>query len=87
MKKVVKVGIIILAVIIMAVIGILRIIIPYALTKLGVSAVSEGVNIVLSCLRIALIAVVIIVVVIIVFQIIACLLGWAGGFNFSLRPR
>ncbi len=72
--------ILILGVIIAAVIQILRLVVPWALSKMG-AEIGEGVNMLMNVLRIALWAVVIIFVLIIVFQIIACLLSYGGGFT------
>lgn len=72
--------ILILGVVIAAVFAILRLVIPWALSKMG-GEVSEGVTMLMNVFRIAIWAVVIIVVLVIVFQIIACLLSYGGGFS------
>jgi hypothetical protein len=72
-------------VIIAALIAILKIIIPYALSKLGWSEVTEGVSVVLAVLRIIIWAIIIIFVIYVCFALIACLLGWAP--HLSLMPH
>lgn len=70
--------ILILAVVIIAIIGILNLLIPYIVRRLGVT-MGEGWNVVVSAFKIFLWAVVAIVVIIICFQLIACLLSFSGG--------
>lgn len=72
----------ILAIVIIAIVAILKIIIPYALSKAG-ATIGQGISVVLEVLKIVLWAVVAIIVVILCFELIACLIGYAG--NLQLR--
>lgn len=74
----------ILAVIIIAVIGILNLLIPYIVSKLGAS-LGDGWNIVVQAFKIFIWAVVAILVIIICFQLISCLLGYSGGLFLPHR--
>ena len=66
-------------VIIAAIIGILQIIVPWVLSKLG-PQLGEAVGIVSAVIRIIVWAFVIIVVIYIVFALISCLIG-SGGLH------
>lgn len=70
---------IILVVVICAIVSILKIVIPYALSKMG-ATIGEGLNVVIACFRVVLWAVVVIFVVVIAFALISCLWSYAGGF-------
>jgi len=72
--------ILIFAVIIGAVIAILKIVVPYALTLIG-AEVGGGVGVVMAVFRIVLWAVVVIFVLVICFQLISCLLSYGGGVH------
>ena len=74
----------IFAIIIIAVFAILKLIVPFVLSKLGVGMASEIVGLFIQIFTIAIWAVVLIFCVIVAFDIIACLLSYAGGFP-SLR--
>jgi hypothetical protein len=78
--------VLILCIIVGAIIQILKIVVPYALSKMGVAA-GEGVAVVTRVLQIAFWALVAVIVVIIVFKIIACLWGFAGGSLGSVLPH
>jgi hypothetical protein len=71
-------------VIIAAIIGILQIIVPWVLSKLG-PQLGEAVGIVSAVIRIIVWAFVIIVVIYIVFGLISCLLGAGGGLHLPGR--
>jgi hypothetical protein len=77
--------ILILCVIIGAIIAILQIIIPYALSKMG-ATIGQGASVVIACFKILLWAFVAIIVIVIVFQIIACLWSMGGGMG-GLLPH
>ena len=66
------------AVIIIAIIAILKILVPYALNKIG-AEIGEGMGVLIACGRIALWAVIVIFVIYIVFALIYCLLSYGGG--------
>jgi len=78
-------AILIWAIIIVAIIGILQLVIPYVIRRLGV-AMGEGWAVIVGALRIVLWAVITIVVVIVCFELITCLISFAGGFP-SLMPH
>jgi hypothetical protein len=75
----------ILAVIVFAVIGILRLLIPYVFASLGWPATGGGFAVVTGALNIALWAVVAILVIIFCFMLISCLMSFGGGV--SLLPH
>lgn len=77
--------ILILGVIVTAVFAILKLIIPWALSKMG-AEVGEGVAMLMRVFSIIIWAVVIIVVLIIVFYLISCLISWGGG-GISILPH
>lgn len=70
--------VLILAVVIVAIVGILQLIIPYIVSKLGI-VLGEGWNVVVGAVRIFIWALVAIVVIIVCFELIACLWSFAGG--------
>jgi hypothetical protein len=72
--------ILIFAVIIGAVIAILKIVVPYALSMIG-AEISGGIGVIMSVFRIVLWAVVVIFVLVICFQLISCLLSYGGGVH------
>ncbi len=76
--------ILILGVVVGTVLLILGVIIPYAVSKMGVT-IGEGMNVLKTCVRYALIAVVAIVVIILAFELIACLISWAGPISVPRR--
>lgn len=65
-------------IIIGAVIAILKIVVPWAIAQAGI-AIGEGLNVVLSVLRIVIWAIIAIFVVYICFALISCLLSYGGG--------
>jgi hypothetical protein len=77
--------ILILGVIVAAVFAILKLVVPWALSKMG-GEVGEGVAMLMRVFSIVIWAVVIIVVLIIVFYLISCLISWGGG-GFSVLPH
>ena len=74
----------ILAVIIIVVFGILKLIVPYILTKAGV-AVGEGMNVVISAFKLAFWGFIAIVAIILCFELIACAISWSGGLSLPRR--
>jgi len=75
--------ILILAVVVVVIVGILQLLIPYIMKKLG-AQLGEGWAIIVSAFKIFLWAVVAIVVIIVCFELIACLLNFSGG---SILPH
>ena len=67
-------------VILLAVVGIIKLLLPYLLAQLG-----AGGAVIIQALKIVLWAVVAIFVIIVCFDLISCLLSAGGGF--SLMPR
>ncbi len=65
-------------VIVCAVVAILKIIVPYALSKVE-ATLGDGANVVLAVLRIVVWAIVVIFVIYICFVLISCLLSYGGG--------
>lgn len=76
--------ILIFLIVIGAVVAILKLVIPFALQKLG-AEIGEGAGLVFNVLKIVLWAIVAIVCVIICFELISCLLSYSGGFSFLPR--
>lgn len=74
----------ILAVVVFAIVGILQLLIPYVITKMGIT-LGDGANVVIGVFRIAFIAAIVILVIIICFTVIACLWHYVGGM--SLLPH
>jgi hypothetical protein len=72
----------ILAVIVVAVIGILQLLVPYIIGRLGV-ALGQGWAVVVGAFRIFIWAMVAIVVILICFELISCLLSFTGGIHFT----
>ena len=72
--------ILILAVIIVAVIAILKLLIPYIIGQLGVE-LGAGWNICVAAFRIFLWALIAILVIIFCFELISCLLSFSGGLH------
>jgi len=70
-------NVLILCVVVGAVILILQLVIPYAISKMGV-ALGTGWGIVVSVFRILLGALIAIIVILICFEAIACLLSFAN---------
>jgi hypothetical protein len=77
--------VLILAVVVGAIVKILELVIPWALSQMG-GTVGAGVSMILAVLRIIFWAVVVIVVLVICFQLISCLIGYGGGMG-SLMPH
>jgi hypothetical protein len=73
-------------VIVCAIVGIFKILIPFALSKLG-ATLGEGANVVLAVLRIIVWAIVVIFVIYICFALISCLLSYGGGMPLFPRGR
>ena len=67
-------------VILFAVIAIIKLLVPYVLSMIGVPIVGQVINIVLW-------AVVAIIVIYICFALIGCLIGFGGGFHSLLPPH
>lgn len=76
----------ILLVIVCAVIGILKILLPYVLKQLGAEA-SEGVGVIMAVVRIVIWAIIVIFVIYICFALIQCLIGYSGGMPLFPRGR
>lgn len=77
--------ILILCIVIGAVILMLKVIVPYAVSKMGI-ALGEGWNVILAIFRIFLGALIAIVVVLICFEFISCLLSFVHvGSLFPAR--
>jgi hypothetical protein len=72
----------ILAVVVIAVIGILQLLVPYIISKLGI-ALGAGWAVIVGAFRIFIWALVAIVVILICFEMISCLLSFTGGLHFS----
>lgn len=66
------------AIIICAAFAILNIVVPFVLSKVGVSIASEAVALIIRVIKIVLWAVVCIFIVIICFDLISCLVGMGG---------
>ena len=77
-------SILILCVVIGAIILILKIIVPYAITKMGI-ALGDGWNVVLAVFRIFIGALIAIFVLLIVFEMIACLLSFVNIESLHFR--
>lgn len=77
--------ILIFLIIIGAIVAILKLVVPYALSMLG-AELGAGANLVIAVFKIVLWAIVAIFCVIICFQLIACLLSYSGGMP-SLLPH
>jgi len=75
----------ILVVVVGAIIAILKIIIPWAVSKMG--EFGEAVNILMQILTIVFWAIIIIVVIYIAFALISCLWSMGGGSFRGLFPR
>jgi hypothetical protein len=78
--------ILILCVIVGGIIAILKVVIPYALSKMGAS-IGEGANVVVQVFKILLWCVIAIVVIVICFQVISCLWSMGGGSMGTLLPH
>lgn len=76
----------VLLVIVAAIYGILKIIIPYALSKMG-AVIGEGASVLVACFKIALWAIIAIFVIYIAFALISCLWSYSGGFPLMPRGR
>jgi hypothetical protein len=76
----------ILGVIICGIIAILKIVIPYALSKMG-ATIGEGMGVVIQALRIFLWCVIAIIVIYFCFMLISCLWSMGGGFGTLLPHR
>lgn len=76
-------ALLILAVVVFATIGILNLLIPYIVRRLGI-VLGEGWNVVVGTFKIVVWALVAIFVIILCFELIACLWGFVGG-SFRLR--
>jgi hypothetical protein len=76
----------VLLVIICAIVAIFKILVPYALSKLG-ATLGEGANVVMAVLRIVVWAIVVIFVIYICFALISCLLSYSGGMPLLPRGR
>lgn len=77
--------ILIFCIVIGAVILMLKVIVPYAVSKMGI-ALGEGWNVILTVFRIFLGALIAIVVVLVCFELISCLLSYANvGALFHTR--
>lgn len=74
----------ILAIIIGAVFAILKIVVPYALSKVG-ATLGEGFGILTQVFKVVFWAFVAIVVVVVCFELIACLITWSGGISLPRR--
>ena len=77
-------AILILGVVIGAIILILKIVVPYAISKMGI-ALGEGWNVVLAVFRIFIGTLVVIFVILIVFEMISCLLSFVNIGSLHLR--
>lgn len=70
--------VLILAVVIIAVVGILNLLVPFIASKLGV-ALGDGWAVIVGAFKIFVWAIVAIIVIIFCFELIACLLTYSGG--------
>jgi len=77
-------AILILAIVIVATIAILKLLVPFIASKLGMS-LGEGWNLCVAIFRIFIWAIILIVIVIFAFQLISCLWSYVGGAG--LLPR
>ena len=68
-------------VVILAVFAVIKIIVPWALSKFGADA-----SILVQVLQIIMWAVIVIAIIIIVLDLLSCLLGMGGGLHLP-RPR
>lgn len=71
-------ALLILFVVIGAIIGILGILVPYVVSKMGI-ALGEGWAVLVRCFRIFVYAVIVIFVIILCFELITCLWSFVGG--------
>lgn len=76
----------VLLVIVCAIYSILKIVIPYLLSKLE-APVGEGAGIVVRCFNVFLWAIIAIFVIYIVFALISCLWSYVGGFPLMPTGR
>lgn len=76
--------VLIFLIVIGAVVQILKLLIPFALKRMG-AEIGEGANLVMSVLHIIFMAVVAIICVVICIELISCMLSYTGGL--SLSPR
>ena len=75
----------IFGVVIVAIIGILQLVVPYIVSKLGI-ALGEGWGVIVGAFRIFIWALVAIFVIIVCFELISCLWSYAGnGVLFHTR--
>jgi len=71
-------GLLILFVVIAAIIGILGILVPYVVSRMGI-VLGEGWAVLVRCFRIFVYAVITIFVIILCFELITCLWSFVGG--------
>ena len=69
-----------LAIIVGVIFGVLKIVVPYALSTMG-ATLGEGFNIVIAVFRIIFWGFVAIIVVVFCFELIACFISWSGGIH------
>ena len=79
--------VLILVVVVCAIIAILKILVPYVLSKLPGGGLGEVGNVLMQILTIVFWAVVVIIVIYITFALIACLWSMGGGFGSILPHR
>lgn len=73
-------------VIVIAIVGILKLLVPYVLKQLGAEA-SEGVAVGVGAIRIIVWAVIVIFVIYFCFALISCLWSYGGGMPLFPRGR
>ncbi len=74
----------ILGVVIAVVFGILRVLVPYILTKMGATA-GEGFNVLAAALKVVFWGFIAVVVIVVCFELIACVISWSGGISLPRR--
>ena len=77
--------ILIWAIVIGAAFAILNLIVPFVLSKIGVSIASEAVALFMQIIKIIIWCIVLVFIVIVVFDIISCLLSMGGGMPHLIR--
>lgn len=70
----------ILAVVIVVVFGILKLIVPYVMSRAGFVA-GEGFNLLVAAFKLVFWGFVAIVLIVVCFELIACVISWSGGLR------
>ncbi len=74
----------IIAVVIIVVLGILALIVPFVVSKMG-GALGEGYALLVKVFKLVFWGFVAIALILICFQLIACVISWSGGISLPRR--